>query len=184
MKRVLPLLLVLAAPAGADPPGIANTPSVPPPPPMSASPRTPPPTAINAVTGERQPIQVIDVLPAPGTPGIVLPDGGPPEARAVPPAKIVRSPQPRQAAQDLLTPSDYPPVALKMHAQGRVGMVLTIDTHGRVAACAIAKSSHSAALDAAACRILRSRGRFTPAMDSNGNPAEAAIEQEVKWRLP
>jgi protein TonB len=166
MKGLLPVLIGLVSPAAAEPPGLANTPS-PPPPPIAVTNSPPPIVAVPSFPGAP-----VYVAPFPRTP--------PP-----PPApRIVRPPQPRSTAQDLVTPADYPPAALAMNAEGRVGFVVTVGANGRVADCLITRSSRYAVLDSATCRLMRSRGRFTPAMDSNGNPAEATVQQEVEWRLP
>ena len=101
-----------------------------------------------------------------------------------PPARIVQGPVPRAAAQSYIHDEDYPASALAARQQGRVAMTLEIGVDGRVSRCLLASGSGSAALDFATCRILRSRARFTPARDSNGNPAVWMIRQEVEWRLP
>jgi protein TonB len=184
MKTYAYPLILLAGPAAAQGMMISNSPSprlvrVP-----SAPHSAPPETVIDA-TGQLQPLQVIAVPSNPGTPTIAYPPApfpkGPPP---VPAAKIVRAPQPRLPAQDLVRPEDYPESALAMHAQGHVAFVLTVGANGRVLDCLITDSDGGPALEAATCRIMRSRARFTPAMDSNGNPAEASIEQEVEWKLP
>ena len=55
---------------------------------------------------------------------------------------------------------------------------------GAIEGCTITHSSGSKALDATACRLLRSRARYTPARDSNGMPVGYAVEDAVEWRLP
>ena len=79
---------------------------------------------------------------------------------------------------------DYPAAALRANDQGTTGFRLTISPSGRVADCVITMSSGSAALDEATCRILRSRARYTPARDLNGNPAMGTDNGRVTWRLP
>jgi protein TonB len=86
--------------------------------------------------------------------------------------------------QDLISAADYPASALAMRAEGRVWFILTIGINGRVADCAITASSGSRALDSATCRLVRARGRFTPAIDTNGMPAVGMIEDALEWRLP
>jgi protein TonB len=61
---------------------------------------------------------------------------------------------------------------------------LTVGVQGRVEACTVTYSSGSSALDFATCRLMRSRARFTPAIDSHGNPAVATFSQDVEWKLP
>jgi len=79
---------------------------------------------------------------------------------------------------------DYPAGALRNNEQGTTGFSLTIGTSGRVDACTVTSSSGSSALDQATCRILRSRARYTPARDENGNPTTGRDSGRVTWRLP
>jgi len=61
------------------------------------------------------------------------------------------------------TADDYPMRAVREEAQGVVSFRLTVLPTGRVGTCTITASSGSAVLDAATCRILTSRLRYTPA---------------------
>jgi len=69
-----------------------------------------------------------------------------------------------------VTDSDYPASAVERGEQGTVRFTLAIGADGRVTGCTVTGSSGSAVLDSTTCRIMRSRARFTPARDSNGNP--------------
>lgn len=177
------LLIGLASPAAAVQPGVANTPSLPPPP-VSVSPETPPPTVINAITGKLEPGPILAVPPNPATPGRAYPPAPFPKPEPTPGARLVSQPQTRMPAQQLISAADYPPSAVAMGAEGRVEFVLKIGVDGRVADCRVTRSSGAAVLDSATCRIMRSRGRFTPARDSTGNPALATIADHVEWTLP
>jgi periplasmic protein TonB len=105
-------------------------------------------------------------------------------AIAPPPPRIVRRPQQRASAQSYVSPADYPAAAFGTGAHGTVGFTLAIGENGRVIGCAITRSSGSALLDSVTCSIMRRRAKFTPAVDSNGNPTAATIEQEVQWKAP
>jgi protein TonB len=84
----------------------------------------------------------------------------------------------------LINPEDYPASAQRAEEQGTVRVRLDVGANGRVTSCTVSSSSGSSALDAATCRILRSRARFTPARDSNGNPAPDTITSPpITWRL-
>lgn len=76
---------------------------------------------------------------------------------------------------------DYPASALAAGEQGTVRFRLGVGANGRVTACEILRSSGSAALDDATCRIMRSRARFTPARSSNGFPMASTVESEIGW---
>ncbi|HYG46815.1 MAG TPA: energy transducer TonB [Allosphingosinicella sp.] len=84
----------------------------------------------------------------------------------------------------LFLDEDYPAAALAAREQGEVGFRLDVGPDGRVASCAVTRSSGSAALDDATCRLIRSRARFTPALDSGGAPVADKIAGRIVWKLP
>jgi protein TonB len=102
----------------------------------------------------------------------------PPPPRTVPPQRA------RANLNSYFSADDYPAAALRGNDQGTTGFSLTIGTNGRVEACSVTSSSGSSALDQATCRILRSRARYTPARDQNGNPTSGRDSGRVTWRLP
>ncbi len=91
--------------------------------------------------------------------------------------------QPSSPLQGLINIADYPPSALREREQGRPRFRLTIGPDGRVTGCVILVSSGSPALDSATCRIMRSRARFSPAVDGNGRPVEDHYWGEIAWRI-
>ncbi len=136
-----------------------------------------------AVTNSSQP----PVMVAPSPPA--LPIHFPPPyviqpAPSPPAPHIVRPPVERRSGQDYVSPEDYPEVARITRQQGRVEVMLEIGPNGRATGCMVTASSGSSALDATSCMLLRRRARFTPAADSNGNPATGTIEQQIEWILP
>lgn len=78
----------------------------------------------------------------------------------------------------------YPPAALAAREEGTVHMELTVDSAGRVAACKVNESSLSAVLDDAACALMRSEGKFSPALDSDGKPTKGVLAAKFRWSLP
>lgn len=106
-------------------------------------------------------------LPPPG--GWPLPAGGRAQARAALPA--------------LIGDTDYPASALRAGEQGTVRFTLEVGPYGRVTNCTVTESSGSAALDAATCRLMRTRARFTPARDSAGNPTGDSHDGRITWRI-
>ena len=92
--------------------------------------------------------------------------------------------RPLRPFQDYHRPDDYPPEARRAGAQGRVAFELAARPDGRVYFCRIMRSSGSAALDAATCRILRARVRYLPARDEAGHAVGDDVFGEVVWRLP
>lgn len=93
-------------------------------------------------------------------------------------------PVPEQPLHTIITAHDYPAEAIARREQGRVRYTLSINADGRVSGCTILQSSGSAALDAASCRLLRQRARFSPARDVAGRPEPATVEGGIQWRLP
>jgi TonB family protein len=108
-----------------------------------------------------------------------------PVPMAPPPPAPPRPPQ--RAAANLasyFSTDDYPAAALRGEEEGTTGFRLIIGPNGRVSQCQITASSGSVSLDAATCRILAARARYTPARDSLGNPTNGADSGRVTWRLP
>jgi TonB family protein len=98
--------------------------------------------------------------------------------------RIVAPAQPRADPQTLISGKDYPASALRKGEQGTVRYLLEIGADGRVRGCRVIRSSGSSSLDSAACRVMTERGRFRPAIDSTGSPAESEEVQAVAWSLP
>ena len=108
-------------------------------------------------------------------------------APPVPPPPPSRFAPPQRTQANLSTyfsTDDYPAAALRGLEQGTTGFRLSIGADGRVFNCVVTRSSGSAALDAATCRILRSRARYRPARDTVGNPMTGSDSGRVTWRLP
>jgi protein TonB len=92
-------------------------------------------------------------------------------------------PQPTDWPFRRFSADDYPAAAIRGGDQGFVAYRLEIGTDGRVSHCTIRQSSGSAPLDAATCRIVSRRSRFTPAQDSAGRYVPDYRDGWVTWRL-
>lgn len=99
-------------------------------------------------------------------------------------ATVAQPARPLVELYTLLTPNDYPAAARRYDEQGQTSVALTIDEAGRVASCTVRTSSGSEALDAATCRLLTSRARFTPARDARGRAAPGSFDTAIRWVLP
>lgn len=111
---------------------------------------------------------------------VVLPSPPPPPA---PPKKV----EPARAKANLasyVSNDDYPAAALRAEDEGTTRFRLTVAPDGRVSACTVTQSSGSRVLDAATCRIMQRRARFTPARDSDGNPTGDTVRSAIRWELP
>ena len=125
----------------------------------------------------RRPVSesVVDVLPDEvlGRPG--------PGARRLGPFP------PRRTPADLghyFRAGDYPASALAARREGEVGYQVTVGANGRVSHCRVTRSSGDAALDAATCRVFRTRVRYAPARDPRGGTMEGVETGSYRWRLP
>lgn len=102
-------------------------------------------------------------------------------AAAAPGATRARA---RAELDSYFSADDYPAAALRDAAQGPVGVELDVSPDGRVAACRVVRSSGSASLDSATCRILRSRARYQPARDAQGALVPDRDTATITWTLP
>ncbi len=152
----------------------------PPPPPKKLPPPpivAPPPRIV--VTTVSPPIAVVQYVPPPAPPVIIQAPSAPPPPRFQP-----KSPVPRGNPGNWAGPNDYPSQALREERQGTTRFRLNVSLDGRVTDCTVTGSSGSPDLDAAACAKIRSRARFTPARDGDGNPTSGTYSNSVRWVIP
>ncbi|WP_349356544.1 energy transducer TonB [Sphingosinicella terrae] len=107
----------------------------------------------------------------------------PPPAPPPPPPRTVEPARARANLASYVSNDDYPASALRNEEEGTTGFRLTVGPNGRVSDCTVTSSSGSSALDAATCRIMRSRARFTPARDNRGNPTTDSVSARITWRI-
>ena len=99
------------------------------------------------------------------------------------PVRTVAAARARANLASYVSNDDYPAAALRDEEQGTTVFRLTVGRDGRVTDCLVTSSSGSAALDNATCRIMRTRARFTPARDSNGQPTTDTVTNRLTWRI-
>ena len=80
-----------------------------------------------------------------------------------------------------ITPRDYPRSLGNAGVGGRVGLLFTVGTSGRVTQCRVTRSSGVPELDALTCRLIMQRFVFRPATDRNGRPVADQVEGEHVW---
>jgi periplasmic protein TonB len=85
-----------------------------------------------------------------------------------------------QIAGEIL-PSDYPRDLRERGIGGRVGVLFTVGTNGRVTSCTVTRSSGVAELDALTCRLIQQRFRYRPSTDRYGRPIPDEVEGEHDW---
>ena len=91
---------------------------------------------------------------------------------------------PRVSLDSLVTSQDYPGDARRAGQEGTTRFRLLIGPNGRASHCQVERSSGSNSLDAATCRIMRGRARFTPALDGMRRPTSDSVAGAIAWRLP
>ena len=156
----------------------------PPPPPKKDAPPPPivaPPPPINVAVA---PPPVKTVADAPPPAPIVL--AAPAPAPAPPPAASkARGASPKnQADWASRIQEDYPGDALRQNKEGRVGVEVTVGPDGRVSACSVVSSSGTPSLDNAACAGMQRFARYSPALDSAGNPTSTSMRQSIVYKIP
>jgi protein TonB len=169
-------------PPEEEPPPPVETPVPVQPPPVVTPPplvRTPAPPPLVTTTNVPPPAAPITPKAAPAPPAPVAPPAPPP----APPRKVETA-KARGNPGTWISDADYPSSALRAEESGTTGFRLEIGANGRVTNCTVTSSSGSSALDSATCRLLRSRARFTPAKDQNGNPTTDTYSSRIQWRLP
>ena len=80
-----------------------------------------------------------------------------------------------------ITPRDYPRHLGNAGVGGRVGLLFTVGTSGRVTQCRVTQSSGVPELDALTCRLIMQRFVFRPATDRYGRPVADQVEGEHVW---
>lgn len=78
-------------------------------------------------------------------------------------------------------PSDYPRDLRERGIGGRVEMLFTVGTDGRVTSCRVTRSSGVPELDALTCRLVQQRFRYRPSTDRFGRPIPDEVEGEQDW---
>lgn len=178
------------------PPEVTFIPETLPPPPKPPQPEVPPPdsrfTAPPALVPipSPTPLRVPDQPPLPPLPGPTIGTGQepipdlPPPPPPPPPAPKMEPARARANLASYVSDSDYPASAIRAEEQGTTRFRLAVGPDGRVSQCTVTGSSGSSALDAATCRIMKARARFTPARDGYGNPAADTVANAIRWVLP
>ena len=82
------------------------------------------------------------------------------------------------------TTSDYPTRDIREGNEGTARFRLALDARGKVASCDIVKSSGHEGLDAATCRVVAKRARFTAATDETGARIAGSYTGSVTWQIP
>lgn len=153
-----------------------------PPPPPEPKDIPPPPPQINLPP----PPQVQQVILPPAPPPAAAPPPPPPPPPPIEPPKPMQA----QAAKakgnpgTWVTTEDYPSGALREEREGVTSIAWDVTVDGKVANCRVTASSGHSDLDDAACKYVTRRGRYSPALDQNGNPIQSTDKRRVRWQIP
>ncbi|MEA3002597.1 MAG: periplasmic protein TonB [Sphingomonadales bacterium] len=168
---------------------------VPVPPPPPPYPVPPPP---ETQTQDTQPTVIppivdppfqhpVDFPPLPPSPPPPFSGGSGTGPLVAPPPPAPPKFEPARARANLgsyVSNADYPDAAIRGEEQGITRFRLSVGADGRVTDCIVTGSSGSSSLDAATCRLMRSRARFAPARDGSGNPTSDNVASAIRWVLP
>jgi TonB family protein len=101
-------------------------------------------------------------------------------------AALQRLPRPAVQHGELrwINDRDYPPDALRAGISGMVTYRFTVEVGGRVSDCTTVVSSGNLSLDNKACQVLLERGRFEPALGTDGRPVPATSVGSLNWVVP
>lgn len=90
----------------------------------------------------------------------------------------------RGDVRKVFSADDYPSVAFEAGQEGKAQYLLLIDQKGGVAGCHVLIPSGVPVLDAMGCQVIRTRAKFTPAVDRDGNPIRSTVTTPpVSWAL-
>lgn len=154
----------------------------PPPPEQQPQPQSPPvvsPPPLVRVISPPPPIVTV-ATPPPAAPVTTFAAAPGPVTPPAPVAPFVsKAASAKGNPRDWITDDDFPS---GVEATGRTTVKWDIGTNGRVENCVTVSSSGNSQLDRAACDALRRRGRYTPAVDQNGNPIrQPAAPRTFVW---
>ncbi len=155
----------------------------PPPPPetkVEPPPMVAPPPIVSMPTIQAPIVQTVREAP----PVIITPTAPPAPPPPPKPALQARASERGNSAL-WVTTEDYPSRALREEREGVTGVAWDVDAEGKVSNCRVTSSSGSPDLDDAACKNITRRGRYKPALDSNGTAmASSGFSRRVRWQIP
>ncbi len=94
------------------------------------------------------------------------------------------SAKPRNQPSRWVTDRDFKSRWIREGLSGVARFTLQIDANGRVSDCTITRSTTHAVLDAATCRLVSDRARFTPARGPDGAITSGTYSSSIRWDIP
>jgi periplasmic protein TonB len=107
-------------------------------------------------------------------------------AGAAAPAPATPSPEAvaRDAANNEVILSEYPPRARAAGEQGSVGFKVALDREGYATSCEVVQSSGYKRLDQETCDLILNRAVFKGVRGTSGRKTNVVTTGVVNWRLP
>ncbi|RED16278.1 TIR domain-containing protein [Parasphingopyxis lamellibrachiae] len=135
--------------------------------------------------GETAPAERTPAAERPTTPVETRPAETRPAAQPDPPRTTrTTPPEPIGNPGNWVRASDYPANILRNGEEGTSRFQVRVGANGVPTACFTIGSSGHFQLDARACNMVMSRGRFRPGRDASGNPVAGLYSGSYRWRAP
>ncbi len=135
-----------------------------------------PPTKVDAPTIVVPVVKKIEAPAAPPPP--------PPPPPPIPEVDKSKKASPQGNPGRWASSDDYPSRSLREENEGVTRFSVQIGTNGRVTSCSVTGSSGHADLDAATCKLVSSRAKFSPALGKDGSPTTGSYSSSVRWQIP
>ncbi|MEO7277478.1 MAG: TonB family protein [Sphingomicrobium sp.] len=80
-----------------------------------------------------------------------------------------------------ITDRDYPRHLRETGLGGRVSVLFTVESNGRVGRCSVTRSSGVVELDRLTCQLIQQRFRYRPSTDRYGRPIADEVDGDQDW---
>jgi len=91
------------------------------------------------------------------------------------------TPPKSRGGEPWLATSDYPTEELRLGHGGAILMTLQVDAEGAVSGCSVVRSTGWPVLDQTSCALIKSRARFSPALNPSGAPIPSIQQRGFVW---
>ena len=98
-------------------------------------------------------------------------------------AQFKQGPRLDKPVARLFSTSDYPDQAISERQAGTTHVIGLVDEKGELADCMVGATSGIAVLDAQTCIMIKTRGRFEPAIGPDDKPTKSVFQTRVRWEL-
>jgi outer membrane biosynthesis protein TonB len=99
-------------------------------------------------------------------------------------SKIATPPKIKDSWASYVTSDDYPLTAIFARAGGETHILVDVGANGIGSNCRVILRSGREEIDQTTCKVAAERARYTPALDSDGNPVAAPTYMVFRWEMP